>query len=142
MDDLGSVQNAVKIRALLAASVRYKMDRLKLVCESSLCGCASLNASTVVAMLALAEQLQIPTLRSACIKFIASSAGQIRSNKLEGNPNISLGSKASTFRVVAKCPVVATNFEYCRPDWATHAKAPLEAVIIDLEHDNSNLNFR
>ncbi|TVU42557.1 hypothetical protein EJB05_08972, partial [Eragrostis curvula] len=75
MDDLDSAQKAAKIRALLPAAVRYKIDRLKLLCESMLC--TSLEAGTVVATLAVAEQLQLTTLRSACIKFIAAAAGQI-----------------------------------------------------------------
>ncbi|TVU42545.1 hypothetical protein EJB05_08957, partial [Eragrostis curvula] len=75
MDGLGTAQTIEKLRALLTAAVRYKMDRLKLVCESALC--ASLDARTVVATLAVAEQLHLTTLRSACIKFIASSASQI-----------------------------------------------------------------
>ncbi|GJN36671.1 hypothetical protein PR202_gb25553 [Eleusine coracana subsp. coracana] len=76
MNDLGSAQKTEKLRGLLAAAVRYKVDRLKLICESKLC--TSLDVSTVVATLVVAEQLQLTTLRSACIKFIASSQGQIQ----------------------------------------------------------------
>ena len=52
---------AETVRGLLAAADQYGMQRLKLMCERTLC--ASLDAGTVVATLALAERLQCPALR-------------------------------------------------------------------------------
>lgn len=76
MDGLTSAQKAEKLRGLPAAAIRYKVHRLKLFCENALC--TSFHATTVIATLAVAEQLQLPTLRDSCIKFIASSKGRIQ----------------------------------------------------------------
>lgn len=75
MDGLDSAHKAARLRGLLAAAVRYRMNRLSLVCQRTLA--AGLDARTVVATLALAEQLPLKTLRGDCIKFITSSRDNI-----------------------------------------------------------------
>uniref|UniRef100_M8ARB0 Speckle-type POZ protein-like protein n=1 Tax=Aegilops tauschii TaxID=37682 RepID=M8ARB0_AEGTA len=56
------------IRHLLVAADRYAMDRLKLMCEAILC--KGLDAESVVATLALADQHRCSKLRDACIEYI------------------------------------------------------------------------
>ncbi|XP_019164517.1 PREDICTED: BTB/POZ and MATH domain-containing protein 2-like [Ipomoea nil] len=55
---------------LLAASDRYGLDRLRLLCEANLCEDVTIN--TVATTLALAEQHHCFQLKSVCLKFIAS----------------------------------------------------------------------
>ncbi|KDP40087.1 hypothetical protein JCGZ_02085 [Jatropha curcas] len=54
---------------LLAASDRYALDRLRLLCETRLCEDIAIN--TVATTLALAEQHQCLQLKAVCLKFIA-----------------------------------------------------------------------
>lgn len=54
---------------LLAASDRYGLDRLRLLCEANLCEDVTIN--TVATTLALAEQHHCFQLKSVCLKFIA-----------------------------------------------------------------------
>ena len=61
-------ENKEMMRHLLVAADRYAMGRMKLMCESILC--KSLDAKSVVATLALADQHQCTKLREACIEYI------------------------------------------------------------------------
>lgn len=54
---------------LLAAADRYGLDRLRLMCEASLCEDVAIN--TVATTLALAEQHHCFRLKAVCLKFIA-----------------------------------------------------------------------
>lgn len=54
---------------LLAAADRYGLDRLRLMCEASLCEDVAIN--TVATTLALAEQHHCFQLKAVCLKFIA-----------------------------------------------------------------------
>ncbi|XP_057438818.1 BTB/POZ and MATH domain-containing protein 2-like [Lotus japonicus] len=56
---------------LLAAADRYGLERLRLMCEASLCEDVAIN--TVATTLALAEQHHCFKLKAVCLKFIASS---------------------------------------------------------------------
>ncbi|XP_031099134.1 BTB/POZ and MATH domain-containing protein 2-like [Ipomoea triloba] len=56
---------------LLAAADRYGLERLKVLCEAKLTEGVSIN--TVATTLALADQHQCVQLKSACLKFIAST---------------------------------------------------------------------
>ncbi|XP_066334453.1 BTB/POZ and MATH domain-containing protein 2-like [Miscanthus floridulus] len=55
---------------LLVAADRYGLDRLRLMCEVSLCH--GIDAQTVATTLALAEQHHCARLKDACLKFVAS----------------------------------------------------------------------
>lgn len=55
---------------LLAASDRYALERLKLLCEANLCEDVAIN--TVATTLALADQHHCFQLKAVCLKFIAS----------------------------------------------------------------------
>ena len=54
---------------LLAAADRYGLDRLRLLCEASLCEDVAIN--TVATTLALAEQHHCFQLKAVCLKFVA-----------------------------------------------------------------------
>lgn len=54
---------------LLAAADRYGLDRLRLLCEASLCEDVSIN--TVATTLAMAEQHHCLHLKAVCLKFVA-----------------------------------------------------------------------
>ncbi|CAN6348022.1 unnamed protein product [Urochloa humidicola] len=54
---------------LLAAAQRYKMERLKLVCEEMLC--ERIDVDTVAGTLAAAEEHGCRALKAACVEFIA-----------------------------------------------------------------------
>lgn len=54
---------------LLAAADRYGLERLRLLCESSLCKHVAIN--TVATTLALAEQHHCFQLKAVCLKFVA-----------------------------------------------------------------------
>jgi speckle-type POZ protein len=58
------------IRHLLVAAHRYAMERLKIMCERILC--ENIDVNSVVATLALADQLGCGRLTDACVQFIAS----------------------------------------------------------------------
>ncbi|KAL6654229.1 hypothetical protein ACP70R_007694 [Stipagrostis hirtigluma subsp. patula] len=55
---------------LLVAADRYRMERLKMICEHILC--IHVDTSTAATTLALAEQHGCCRLKEACLKFIAS----------------------------------------------------------------------
>lgn len=54
---------------LLAAADRYGLERLRLMCEASLCKDVAIN--TVATTLALAEHHHCFQLKAVCLKFIA-----------------------------------------------------------------------
>ncbi|KAI9180211.1 hypothetical protein LWI28_002345 [Acer negundo] len=54
---------------LLAAADRYGLERLRLLCEASLCDNVAIN--TVATTLALAEQHHCFQLKAVCLKFVA-----------------------------------------------------------------------
>ena len=54
---------------LLAAADRYGLERLRLLCEASLCEHVAVN--TVATTLALAEQHHCFQLKSVCLKFVS-----------------------------------------------------------------------
>jgi speckle-type POZ protein len=64
------VEEATTAEKLLVAADRYRLDKLKLVCEEVLCRHVAMDS--VVATLVLAEQHPCPVLREACIRFLSS----------------------------------------------------------------------
>ncbi|KAG5514398.1 hypothetical protein RHGRI_035723 [Rhododendron griersonianum] len=61
--------SALMSQHLLAASDRYCLDRLTLICEARLCEDVAIN--TVATTLAPAEQHHCFQLKSVCLKFVA-----------------------------------------------------------------------
>ncbi|CAO2176029.1 unnamed protein product [Urochloa humidicola] len=71
MDDLDGDEYEEMAKHLLVAADRYGMERMKLMCESILCGRHS--AERVANTLVLADQHHCSKLRDACVRFIDSS---------------------------------------------------------------------
>nr|CAB3480298.1 unnamed protein product [Digitaria exilis] len=63
---------AVMLPDLVAAANRYKMERLRMVCEDKLC--EFVNARTVAAMLTFAGEQQCHGLKEACLQFLEDPA--------------------------------------------------------------------
>ncbi|XP_066373262.1 uncharacterized protein [Miscanthus floridulus] len=71
MDELDAGERKEMLRHLLVAADRYAMERLKLMCEASLC--ESICVDDVADMAALADRHRGEALGHACAEFIASS---------------------------------------------------------------------
>ncbi|CAD6337622.1 unnamed protein product [Miscanthus lutarioriparius] len=71
MDELDAGERKEMLRHLLVAADRYAMERLKLMCEASLC--ESIGVEDVADMAALADRHRCEALGHACAEFIASS---------------------------------------------------------------------
>ncbi|CAL5011091.1 unnamed protein product [Urochloa decumbens] len=74
LPDIGDLEGkdyGEMLRHLLVAADRYAMDRLKVVCQRTIC--KYLDVENVASTLALAEQHECDRLRAACVEFIASS---------------------------------------------------------------------
>ncbi|XP_025800270.1 BTB/POZ and MATH domain-containing protein 1-like [Panicum hallii] len=59
---------------LLIAAGRYNLKDLKSLTENKLCRCSHVGVSTVLLMLAIAEQYQCCKLKKMCLGFIDSTA--------------------------------------------------------------------
>ncbi|CAM0902825.1 unnamed protein product [Alopecurus aequalis] len=70
MDDLGRNDYYETIRHLLVAADQYAIDNLKIICESILC--ESIDVTTVMTTLALADQHHCSRLNDACLQFIGT----------------------------------------------------------------------
>jgi speckle-type POZ protein len=87
----------VFMQHLLVAADRYGLDRLRLMCEVSLC--CGIDAQTVATTLALAEQHHCARLQDACLKFVASSRDVL-----------GVVMKAEGFKhLVASCPSIVVQ---------------------------------
>ncbi|KQK11131.1 BTB/POZ and MATH domain-containing protein 3 [Brachypodium distachyon] len=64
-------QDVTMTQHLLVAADRYDLDKLKLICEETLCEC--IDSSNAVTILALAEQHNCAGLKQACLNFIRST---------------------------------------------------------------------
>lgn len=71
MDGVDGGESKEMIKNLLVAADRYGVERMKLVCASMLS--KRLDADSVSATLALADQYNCSELRGACIRYIISS---------------------------------------------------------------------
>ncbi|KAF7017297.1 unnamed protein product [Triticum aestivum] len=63
-------ENDDMVKHLLVAADRYAMERMKMICEATLC--KSLTVETVASTLALADQYHCSGLKDACIEFAIS----------------------------------------------------------------------
>jgi speckle-type POZ protein len=64
------LDRATAAEKLLVAADRYRLDKLKLVCEEALC--RHVGVDSVAATLVLAERHRCPVLREACMRFLSS----------------------------------------------------------------------
>ncbi|KAG2570624.1 hypothetical protein PVAP13_7KG035709 [Panicum virgatum] len=65
-------ETAAMLPDLVAAANRYKMERLRLVCEDKLS--ELVNARTVAVILPFAEEHHCPGLKEACLRFLDDPA--------------------------------------------------------------------
>nr|CAB3482501.1 unnamed protein product [Digitaria exilis] len=70
MDDLDRDESEEMIKHLLVAADRYGLERMKLLCERTLC--KRLDVDSVATTLALADQHHCSSLKDVCIRFINS----------------------------------------------------------------------
>lgn len=89
VEDRDGDANIDMVKHLLVAADRYAIDRLKLVCEDTLC--KHVDADSVVSMLLLADQLHCRSLKDACFKYMGSS------NRVDVAGRKSLAKKKSWF---------------------------------------------
>ncbi|WVZ94436.1 hypothetical protein U9M48_040327 [Paspalum notatum var. saurae] len=68
MDDLDCNEYEEMAKHLLVAADRYGMERMKLMCESTLC--SRLSVDKVATILVIADQYHCSKLKDACIRFI------------------------------------------------------------------------
>uniref|UniRef100_A0ACD5WYW2 Uncharacterized protein n=1 Tax=Avena sativa TaxID=4498 RepID=A0ACD5WYW2_AVESA len=66
------LDSATAAERMLIVADRYKLDKLKLICEEALC--RDINTSSVAAILAVAERHHCAMLSTACLKFLSSPA--------------------------------------------------------------------
>lgn len=71
MDDLDADQKEEQVKSLFAASDKFGMERMKLMCASILC--KELKVENVETTLALADQHHCSQLKNVCIGFINST---------------------------------------------------------------------
>jgi speckle-type POZ protein len=88
----GGVEVAMA-QGLLAAAHRYKLERLKLICEEMLC--QSIDLDTVAGILAVAEQLGCGALKAACVEFLS----------LPGNLKAAMETQGYE-KIKANCPIM------------------------------------
>ncbi|CAD6267518.1 unnamed protein product [Miscanthus lutarioriparius] len=89
-------QGAVEVamaQGLLAAAHRYKLERLKLICEEMLC--QRIDLDTVAGSLAVAEQHSCDALKAACVEFLS----------LPGNLKAAMETQGYQ-KIKANCPVM------------------------------------
>jgi speckle-type POZ protein len=80
-------------QGLLAAAHRYKLERLKLMCEEMLC--QRIDLDTVAGTLAVAEQHGCGALKAACVEFLS----------LPGNLKAAMETQGYE-KIKANCPVM------------------------------------
>ncbi|KAK1612468.1 hypothetical protein QYE76_036141 [Lolium multiflorum] len=68
--ETSQLQEAAMAEKILVSADRYKLDKLKLICEKTLC--QHIDMSSLAATLALAERHRCSVLTAACIKFLSS----------------------------------------------------------------------
>ncbi|XP_047057439.1 BTB/POZ and MATH domain-containing protein 1-like [Lolium rigidum] len=68
--EMSQLQEAAMAEKILVSADRYKLDKLKLICEKTLC--QHIDMSSLAATLALAERHRCSVLTATCIKFLSS----------------------------------------------------------------------
>lgn len=71
LPEVSRKEEAAMSQHLLEAADRFSLQRLKLICEDSLCGC--IDTSSVVTTLVLAEQHNCQGLKEKCFEFLKST---------------------------------------------------------------------
>lgn len=91
---------AAMAERLLVAAHRYKVEKLKQICEEALC--RHIGMSSVAATLALAERHRCPTLKKACMQFISSPANLVAVVATDGFEQLKTGCPPDLVDLMAK----------------------------------------
>ncbi|XP_037480776.1 BTB/POZ and MATH domain-containing protein 1-like [Triticum dicoccoides] len=91
---------AAMAERLLVAAHRYRVEKLKLICEEALC--RHIGMSSVAATLALAERHRCPTLKKACMQFISSPANLVAVVATDGFEQLKIGCPPDLVDLMAK----------------------------------------
>ncbi|XP_052153746.1 BTB/POZ and MATH domain-containing protein 1-like [Oryza glaberrima] len=97
-------EEAAMLPDLVAAANRYKIERLRLVCEQKLC--KYVNGRTVVAMLAFAEEHHCNGLKENCLHFLDDTVKLREIVKAEGLENLSKSYPSILKDLIAKLAAV------------------------------------
>uniref|UniRef100_A0A0E0KQU1 Uncharacterized protein n=1 Tax=Oryza punctata TaxID=4537 RepID=A0A0E0KQU1_ORYPU len=100
-------EEAAMLPDLVAAANRYKIERLRLVCEQKLC--EYVNGRTVVAMLAFAEEHHCNGLKENCLHFLDDPVKLREIVKAEGLENLSKSYPSILKDLIAKLAAVPTR---------------------------------
>ncbi|KAF8689705.1 hypothetical protein HU200_041702 [Digitaria exilis] len=84
MDDLDRDENKEMIKHLLVAADRYGLERMKLLCESTLC--KRLDVDSVATTLALADQHHCSSLKDVCIRSLRENGLPVPVGKAQSVP--------------------------------------------------------
>ncbi|KAL4325090.1 hypothetical protein GQ457_11G019180 [Hibiscus cannabinus] len=102
---------------LLAAADRYRLERLKLMCESRLCKNISVNS--VAKILALADEYHATELKAVCLRFAAENlAAVMRSDGFEYLKENCPSLQSELLKTVAGCEEDCSSGGRSRSVWA------------------------
>ncbi|KAF8720553.1 hypothetical protein HU200_023809 [Digitaria exilis] len=96
----GKEGRATMAQHLLEAADRYGMERLKLICEDSLCQYIDVN--TVATSLALAEQHRCQGLKKACFEFLKSPKTLDEVMATDGFQHLAKSAPSALFELMSK----------------------------------------
>ncbi|VAH13796.1 unnamed protein product [Triticum turgidum subsp. durum] len=102
------VELATMAKPLLVAADKYKLERLKLICEEELCGHIGVH-SVVAAMLALAEQNCCRVLKEACTQFLSEPGNLKAAMATSDFEQLKTGCHHALMELVMKQYITATE---------------------------------
>ncbi|CAM0873969.1 unnamed protein product [Alopecurus aequalis] len=95
-----ALETAATAERLLVAADRYKVQKLKRVCEEALC--KHIGMSSVAATLALAERHGCAVLKEACMQFISSPGNLVAVVATDGFEQLRAGCPPDLIELMAK----------------------------------------
>jgi speckle-type POZ protein len=94
------LEEASKAERLLVAADRYKLEKLKRICEDALC--RHISMGSVASALALAEQHRCPVLWEACMQFLSSPDNFQAFMSTDGFEHLKTGCPSALLELVMK----------------------------------------
>ncbi|KAF6982417.1 hypothetical protein CFC21_000808 [Triticum aestivum] len=94
-------------KPLLVGADRYKLERLKLICEEELC--RHMGVHSVAAMLALAEQHCCRVLKEACTRFLSEPGNLKAAMATRDFEQLKTGCHPALMELVMKQYIAATE---------------------------------
>ncbi|XP_048574680.1 BTB/POZ and MATH domain-containing protein 1-like [Triticum urartu] len=101
------VELATMAKPLLVGADRYKLERLKLICEEELC--RHIGVHSVAAMLALAEQHCCRVLKEACTRFLSEPGNLKAAMATRDFEQLKTGCHPALMELVMKQYIAATE---------------------------------